>query len=602
MRARRTVTLLAAFVAAALLLAGCTSPVLVHGASVSVAASQAFFSYNPKTSYGNSTANSSIVSATNSQFNYYDNTPKLVRDDSFGSYQVVSRDPLRVKYTVRDGVKWSDGTPVDGADLLLAWAANSGNLNTRGFDASRYVDPQTGQYTAAFPRDVVHFDGFSGNGLQLVTKTPVIGDGGRSITLSYDKYFVDWELVFGVGLPAHVVAGEALGLTDHQAAKAAMIKAIDGRAPGPLQKISRFWNSGFNFTSMPKDRALVVGSGPYVISKLVANKYVTLKANPNYVGDHHPQFETVTIRFISDPLAAVRALKDGDVDVISPQSTVDVAKALVSAGDVTVLGGFDGAYEHLDLQFANSRNGTFSNPLVRQAFLKVVPRQQILDSLVLPLQEDARLRSSQVFLPGSDGYAEAVKANGSEQYAKVDVAAARALLAKAGASGPQVCILFDPSNPRRVSEFGLIKKSAAQAGFTVTDCSSPDWRALLGAPGAYDASLYALRPSSLAVTSAAASFRSAEIRSIQTATNLNYYSNPRVDALFDRLESTADPSSQRQILAQVDTLLWSDAYGVPLYQFPSLTAFSTRVTNVTSSPLAPNVLWNIWAWKPVHPG
>jgi peptide/nickel transport system substrate-binding protein len=274
----------------------------------------------------------------------------------------------------------------------------------------------------------------------------------------------------------------------------------------------------------------------------------------------------------------------------------------VSDSNVTVLGGFDGAYEHLDLQFANSRNGTFSDPLVRQAFLKVVPRQQILDSLVLPLQEDAQLRSSQVFLPGSDGYAEAVKANGSEQYAKVDVAASRALLAKAGVSDPQVCILFDPTNPRRVSEFGLIAKSAAQAGFTVTDCSSPDWRALLGAPGAYDASLYALRPSSLAVTSAAASFRSADIRSIETATNVSYYSNPILDALFDRLESTADPSTQRELLTQVDTLLWSDAYGVPLYQFPSLTAFSTRVANVTSSPLAPNVLWNIWAWKPVTEG
>jgi peptide/nickel transport system substrate-binding protein len=86
------------------------------------------------------------------------------------------------------------------------------------------------------------------------------------------------------------------------------------------------------------------------------------------------------------------------------------------------------------------------------------------------------------------------------------------------------------------------------------------------------------------------------------ATNVSHYSNPKVDALFDRLESTGDPSAQRQLLAQVDTLLWSDAYGVPLYQFPSLTAFSTRVTNVTSSPLSPNVLWNIWAWKPVHPG
>jgi peptide/nickel transport system substrate-binding protein len=593
---------LAAFVVAALLLSGCTPPVLVHAASVTVAVNQPFFSYNPKTSYGNSAANSSIVSATNSQFNYYDNTPKLVKDDSFGSYQVVSRDPFRVKYTIRDGVKWSDGTPIDGADLLLAWAANSGNLNTSGFDASDYVDQQTGQYTEAFPRDVVHFDGSTGNGLQLVTKTPVIGDDGRSLTLSYDKYFVDWELAFGVGLPAHVVAGEALGIKDHQAAKAAMIKAIDGKEQGPLEKVSRFWNSGFNFTSMPEDRALVVGSGPYVISKLVADQYVTLTANPRYVGDHQPKFETVTIRFISDPLAAVSALKAGDVDVISPQSTVEVAKALLSAGDVTVLGGFDGAYEHLDLQFANSKNGTFSNPLVRRAFLAVVPRQQILDSLVLPLQEDAQLRSSQVFLPGSDGYAEAVTANGSEQYAKVDVAAARALLAEAGVSSPRVCILFDPTNPRSVSEFGMIAKSAAQAGFDVSDCSSPDWSAQLGAPGAYDASLYGQRPSSLGLTSAAASFRSAEIGSTQTPTNLNYYANPEVDALFDRLESTTDPSTQRELLTQVDTILWSDAYGVPLYQYPSLTAFGVRVANVTSSPLAPNVLWNIWAWKPVEAG
>ncbi|WP_336493104.1 hypothetical protein, partial [Methylobacterium nigriterrae] len=86
---------------------------------------------------------------------------------------------------------------------------------------------------------------------------------------------------------------------------------------------------------------------------------------------------------------------------------------------------------------------------VREAFLKVVPRQQILDELIKPLQKDARLRSSQVFLPGSDGYARAVKVNGSAGYARVDVSEARALLAKAKVAGPQVCILFDPSNPRR---------------------------------------------------------------------------------------------------------------------------------------------------------
>lgn len=587
---------MAAVLATVLVLAGCTAPVLVEGASVTVAASQSFFSYNPKTSYGNSIANSSIVSATNSQFNYYDDVPKLVTDHSFGSYQVLSRDPFTVKYTIRDGVSWSDGTPVDAADLLLAWVANSGVRNTKDFDAGRYVDQDTGKFTSAFPKNVVYFDGFSGKGLQLVATTPVIGDGGRSLTLSYDKYFVDWQLVFGVGLPAHVVAGKALGIKNHQKAKDALVRAVTGNDHAALAKISRFWNTGFNFTSMPKDPELVVSTGPYVLTGLVANDHATLTANPHYTGDHQPRFEIVTVRFIPDPLAAVRALTAGEVDVIAPQATDDVVKALGSATGITVRGGFDGAYEHLDLQIGHGRSGVFSDPLVRQAFLFTVPREQILDQLVRPLQKGARLRSSQVFLPGSDGYAHAIKVNGSAEYARVDIEKAKRLLDKAGITNPQVCILFDPSNPRRVTEFGLIQKSATLAGFAVTDCSSPDWRGLLGAPGAYDAALYALRPSTLAITGLAATFRSTA-----TATNHTYYANPKADALLNELESSSDVTKQRELLTELDTLVWADAYGVPLYQFPTITAFRRTVSGVSSSPLAPGILWNIWVWKPTKP-
>ncbi len=594
MTARRIGSLVASLLTLALLLSGCSAPVLVQGTSVTVATSQSFFSYNPKTSYGNSTANSSIVSATNSQFNSYDDVPKLVTDPSFGSYQVISQAPFTVKYTIRNGVDWSDGTPVDAADLLLAWAANSGALNTKGFDARKYVDQATGEFTSDFPKDVVYFDGFSGNGLQLVTKVPTIGDGGRSLTLSYDSYFVDWRLVFGVGLPAHVVAGKALGIRDHQKAKDALVKAVTSDDTSALARISRFWNTGFNFTSMPRDRELVVGTGPYVLTALVAGDHATLTANPRYTGEHRPRFEKVTVRFISDPLAEVQALKAGEVDVIAPQAGEDVLSALHAAQGVTTHTGFDGAYEHLELQFDHGRDEVFGNPLVRQAFLRVVPRQQILDQLVRPLEKDAQLRSSQLFLPGSDGYVQAVKVNGSGDYARVDVAGARALLARAGVVNPQVCILFDPSNPRRVAEFGLIQKSAALAGFTVTDCSSPDWRELLGAPGAYDAALYALRPSTLAITGIAAMFRSSSV-----ATNHSHYADPKADALLDQLEATPDTARQRELLRELDTLLWTDAYGVPLYQFPTVTAYRNTVSGVSSSPLAPGVLWNPWSWKPV---
>ena len=38
--------------------------------------------------------------------------------------------PLKVKYTFNDDAKWSDGTPVDAADLALTWAGTSANFNT----------------------------------------------------------------------------------------------------------------------------------------------------------------------------------------------------------------------------------------------------------------------------------------------------------------------------------------------------------------------------------------------------------------------------------------------------------------------------------------
>ena len=58
-------------------------------------------------------------------------------------YEKTSDDPLTVKYTVNDDTKWSDGTPVDAADMLLVWAAQSGNLNTITADKVK-TDEATG--------------------------------------------------------------------------------------------------------------------------------------------------------------------------------------------------------------------------------------------------------------------------------------------------------------------------------------------------------------------------------------------------------------------------------------------------------------------------
>ena len=577
---------------------------LVEGSSITAAWNQAFYSMNGNTSFGNATANNNINYLTLDGFNYYNNTPELVQNSSFGTYELVTEDPLVVTYTINEGVNWSDGTPIDAADLMLYWAAESRALDTPDFDPADFTDPDTGEFTDAFPTDVVYFDSGATptSGLGLVSEAPEIGEDGRSVTLTYDQPFVDWDVTFatmGEMLPAHIVAKKALSLDDNEEAKQAILDAIESADDAALAPISSFWNGGFNFTEMPEDPELVTASGPYMISDFVADQYITLVANPEYAGDNTANIEEITIRFIPDPLAAVQALENGEVDVISPQATADIKTALDALGTVTVLTGLEGTYEHVDLQFDQGKNpeNIFSNPLVREAFMKVIPRQEIVDTLIKPIiGEDALLRDSQLFVPGAEGYDESVANNTSADYAEVDIAGAQALLAESGITDTSVCILYASNNPRRVNEFALIQASAAQAGFTVTDCGSEDWGGLLGTPGAYDASLFGWQSTSLGVTNSLPTFETAGIN------NLNFYSNEQVDEIINELNGTFEVDTQITLQQEMDKLLWEDFYGVTIFQFPSVTAFSDRVEGIDPSILAPTIFWNAWDWAVTDAG
>lgn len=598
MRIRRIGAFTAVVGAVALALSGCTAPAaesgLDEGTSVSVAWNQAFYSYNGETSYGNATANNNIIYMSNSRFNYYDNEPKLVNDESFGTVERVSEDPLTVKYTMAEGVTWSDGTAIDAADLLLAWAALSRSLDTPDFDPGEFTDPDTGEFTEAFPTDVVYFDSGAqpDTGLGLVREVPETGDDNRSATFIYSQPYVDWEIVLDAILPAHVVGKNALGLTDNQEAKDAVIQAIEDNDTEALAQISNFWNSGFNFTELPDDPERYLSSGPYVITGFEADQFITLEANEEYKGDRKPNIEEITVRFIGDPLASAQALENGDVDVISPQATSDLVTALEDMDNVEIIKGVEGTYEHVDLQFDQSKSGHFNDPRIREAFMKVIPRQEILDKLIKPIVgEEATLRQSQLFVPGADGYDEAAETNGSQEYNEVDVAGATALLAEAGVPNPEVCLLYDTANTRRVNEFQLIQTSAAQAGFNVTDCGSEEWGGLLGTPGAYDASLFGWQSTSLGVTDSLPTFETGGIN------NLNFYSNEEVDAIVQELNGEFDQDRQIELQQELDKLLWEDFYGVTIFQFPGVTAHSSTLQGIDPSILAPTIFWNVWDWE-----
>lgn len=595
-----------AFVAAgALALSACTPPAgksddqsLNKETSISVMWNQPFYSYNNATSAGNAVANSNIIYLTNDGFYYYDDALKVQPNTGYGSVEKVSDDPLKVKYTIADTTQWSDGTPVSAADVVLQWAARSGVYNSVKTDEATNDDGTLKENTG----DQVYFDA-SDPGLALIKDFPEIDPDGKSVTFTYSKPYADWLTNLGgsskPGLPAHIVAEHALGGTDAKAATDALLKAFQDKDTAALAKISNFWNTGFDFTSLPEDESLLVGSGPFLMTDYKENQYMTLEKNKDYKGEHEPKVDKITIRFSEDPMAAVQALQNGEVDIIYPQSTADVLKAVQAIDGVEVQTGDASTYEHVDLTFNN--NGPFDPKQyggdaekakqVRQAFMKVLPRQKIVDTIIKPLSENPQSRDSFTLVPGSPTYDETIQDTGLKAgYATADVDGAKQLLAKAGVSKPKVRIMYAEGNERREQEFQLIKESAEQAGFEIIDAGNTKWSEKLG-DKTYDASFFGWSAETTNVTEPDANYRSTG------QNNYGAYNNPEVDKLYDELQTTTDPARQQEINTEVEKHLLEDGFGMPLFQFPGLTAFKDNISNVNSITVTPTMFWNFWEWE-----
>ena len=605
MRSKRMLAAGAVVVALGLVGAACGTPSADEGSgsnnsskktSLNLGWNQPFYSYNDQTSNGNATANANIKYLMTENFWYYDPTAVLKENTSFGTYEQVSDNPLTVKYTVADDTKWSDGTSLDATDLLLSWGAFSGNLNT--IDASKVkTDDATG-----LPKNTkgkVYFD-TSSPGLALVKDTPVISDNGKSLTLVYTKPFADWKIDMGGYMPAHVVAEKALGLTDPQAAKDALLKAINDKDEAALAKISEFWNTGFDYTSMPSDPSLALSSGAYVMKDFKENQYMTLEANPMFKGEHKASIDQLTVRWNEDPMAQVQALENGEIDMFSPQLTTDVVQAAQKFSDADIKSGVEGTYEHVDLVFNNkgpfdkaSYGGDEAKALaVRQAFLHGVPRQEVVDKLIKPINPEAQVRNSFLRTEGTPGYDEIAAQNGSSDFAEVDPAKSLKLLKDAGVKTPvDVRMMYADANVRRANEFQIYKPALKKAGFNLIDKKDANWGSKLG-DGTYDAVFFGWQSISTGVSSDQAIFAAGGIN------NLNGYSNPKVDALFDELIVTSDEAKQLQLQTDIEKILYEDAVGITVFQFPGATISNkTRVTGVEPAVLAPTMFYGFWNWK-----
>jgi len=598
----------------ALVLGAAAPAVAATRSTVIIVASNALTSLNPGTPDTNLVTNSDIAYLSSSGFTYYDNKKALIRNTTFGTFKVVknTNSDFRVQYTVNPGRLWSDGTPITGEDLLLSHILNSSEYSK----AAGLGDPGDTKVVPAF-----NSGGYTGVYDNSIVGEPTLSADKMSVTLRYNKKIPDWEL-YGPG-PAAVHAlvlmaegKEKLGtVAENEAARDRFVKAFQNKDTATLKKIGKVWSEDFNITSIndKTNPLLLVSNGGFLVDSAVTDQSVTLKLNPKYnSGPKTSGIETVVFKFISDGTAAAQALANKEIDVYQGQPTADAVAQLKAIKGVTVIGGTNACYEHVDVRVgaASGTTTTYNGPFaassgqkgkdLRTAFLLAYPREEIVEKLIKPINSSAVVVNSLFTLPDEAAYSKIVGPNGASKYTagtqEKRTAKALALVkkyyptAKAGSGSVKVKLLWgQPSNQRRASEAALVKAALAKAGFDVNTTGTSGWSGFLD-DNSFDAQFFAWCPSTVTQTGTNANFQS------DGGNNFLGYDNPALDKILHSLEIKLPDAQITAKYIQAERLLMADAISLPIFQHPAATAVNSELVGIKPAPLTPNLVWNYWEW------
>lgn len=558
----------------------------------------------------NSTTCSAVSYLQGAGFNYYNNKKELIRNTVFGSYKVVknSATDFRTQWTVNPGRVWSDGTPITGEDLLLSHVLTSNAYSI----AAGLGDPEG--------KDAPAFNGIFYSGVYdaNIVGEPTLSADKMTVTLRFKKRVANWDL-YGPGpSPVHTLVlmaegKEKLGtVAENEAARDRFVDAFRDKDTALLKKMGKVWTDDYTITTVndKTNPLLLVGNGGFQLESAVAKTSVTLKKNPKYNSGPamSGSVDTVVFKFIGDGTAAAQALANGELDVYSGQATADGVAKLKAIKNVNVVGKDEVAYEHWDLHYDTAPDeapytGLFSvkdgarSKALRKAFLLALPRQEMMEKLIAPINGETEPIRSTWLAPGSAAYDKLVAANGSAFYSrgtqasrnKSALAMVRKYYPDALKNPLKVRVLVPGNNPRRASEFALAKANMAKVGFDLVGEVRTDWPSKLGNSD-YDAYFFAW------VASAVTQRQSAEVFDTNGGNNILGYSNKAVDAIIATLDAPMSETALVNKYIQIERLINADAVTIGVFIHPGVVAVNKDLKNVKPGPLSPTMVWNYWEW------
>ncbi|MSO43448.1 MAG: hypothetical protein EXQ76_04370 [Candidatus Planktophila sp.] len=567
-------------------------------------------SFNSGTPDTNLTINSKVGNLSGIGFLYINDQKNVIRNTIFGEFKVVKNkaDDFRIQYTINKGLVWSDGTPINAVDLLLSHVLSSNKYSV----AAGLGNPDSD--------DVPSFNsnGYGGTYNDNLVGDPVLSADKMSVTLQWKQKIANWDL-YGPG-PASVhtlvlMADGVKGLQSVAANEKARDKFFDAyksKNTAVLKAIGKVWSEAYNITQVDAttNPLLFVGNGGFLVDSAVTKSSVTLKVNPKYNSGPalSGTIDTVIFKFIADGTAAAQALANGELDVYSGQPTADAVAALKKLTNVNLIGGINACYEHWDLRVGSAPGqdeytGIFKGhggkgADLRKALLLAVPREEINEKLIRPINPVAPILGSTFIAPGFEGYDRLIANNGSSYYrGPQDALNAKAtrLVKKwypaASPSNPlKVNVLVPGNNPRRAAEFALTKANALKVGFDLVGDVQASWSPKIQL-SKYDVQFFAYCPSAVTQAGSNSNFR------LGGGNNRNGVNLPALDKILEKLQVPLDNRTYISILIQAERIINAEGLTSGVFLHPAVTAVNKALKGIKPSPLSDDVVWNWWEWS-----
>ncbi|UXH78700.1 ABC transporter substrate-binding protein [Roseateles amylovorans] len=310
-----------------------------------------------------------------------------------------------------------------------------------------------------------------------------------------------------------------------------------------------------------------VGTGPYRVAQWQRGASLTLVAWPGFREPASIRLPRVQFRFIGEPSAQVAALLAGDVDAFP---RVAAARAMAQ---------FKAQPQRFQVITASSRAKTIlainhqRAPLgdvrVRRAIAMALDRKAIIqasaDGYGVPI--------GSYVTPDAPGYVDCTSINAYHP------AAARALLQEAKAVGQSLTLKLPPvPYARQGGELIAAQLGAIGLTIRIEHIEWAQWLSSVYGNKAYDLTLIA----------------HVEPHDFGNFARAGYYwgyQNPEFNALYERMQASADPATRLALFAEAQRLVAQDAVAGFLYQPQWITVARANLRGLwTRTPLFANDL------------